>query len=50
MGGGDPCDYGLAPCFHEEAMKLMQQRIQQAAAGHNISPENISIAANQEQA
>ena len=39
--GGDPCDYGLAPQFHEEAMKLMQQRKEQAAKGHNIKPDEV---------
>ena len=45
--GGDPCDYGLAPQFHEEAMKLMQQRKEQAAKGHNINPDEVLTPGNQ---
>ena len=45
--GGDPCDYGLAPQFHEEAMKLMQQRKEQAAKGHNINPDDVLTPGNQ---
>jgi len=45
--GGDPCDYGLAPQFHEEAMKLMQQRKEQAAKGHNITPDEVLTPGNQ---
>ena len=45
--GGDPCDYGLAAQFHEEAMKLMQQRKEQAAKGHNINPDDVLTPGNQ---
>ena len=34
IAGGDPCDWGLAPQFHDEAMKLMETRKEQALSGH----------------